>query len=46
MIGTVYGIVVGSILAFPWLVVGLMVAGALWDRRFLSVERRRSVRRP
>ena len=31
--GTLYSTVVTVILLFPWLVVVLMVAGALWEQR-------------
>ncbi|MFQ5803066.1 MAG: hypothetical protein ACE5JQ_09255 [Candidatus Methylomirabilales bacterium] len=32
MIGTIYTMVVTTILLFPWLILGVMMAGALRDR--------------
>jgi hypothetical protein len=28
----VYGLIVGVILLFPWSLVGIMVAGSVWER--------------
>ena len=43
MTDSMYGVVLGVILLFPWSIVGLMVAGGFWGRirALVHVRRRR-----
>lgn len=35
-----YSAVIGTLLLFPWSVVGLMIVGALWERRKVRARAR------
>jgi hypothetical protein len=40
MANVYYNTVVGALLLFPWSLVGLMIVGALWERRKVRARAR------
>lgn len=40
MANVYYNAVIGCLLLFPWSVVGLMIVGALWERRKVRARAR------
>lgn len=40
MANVYYNAVVGALLLFPWSVVGLMIVGALWEKRKVRARAR------